>query len=360
MSGHEFLFPPPPPPPPPLATPNFPQNSQNTSFRGRGNRGNRGFRGRGQSGDTRGFRAGYNGSSGSHIYQRNDSQISNSGSLPLQGSNHTNNQGSGYPLPNYPPVQQPQYPESPQNGYGQQPQSYSPAGVTPASGGTFYGAPQRPQYYDGNLHNTAYSHNPPTYNAARLQEPYNYDARLSRANNPVQPMTVGPPIRMGFDTNQQGPYQQATFQPQRYPQQHQGRSNTYPHDRIDTRSPLQQNSSSNFRSNRRDSPNIFSGNRNRGQKRGHQDAFGEARLSASKANFKTQVAPAVPSFGIPLPVKPPAPETRKPKKKKRRHNQLGLTPKSLEHESSEEDENEIDEEAKLAAEADLSNSGLQQ
>lgn len=66
------------------------------------------------------------------------------------------------------------------------------------------------------------------------------------------------------------------------------------------------------------------------------------------------MAPAVPSFGIPLPVKPPTPqETGRRKKKKRRHNQLGLTPKTVEYESSEEEENDVDEEIKLAAAAGL-------
>jgi hypothetical protein len=70
--------------------------------------------------------------------------------------------------------------------------------------------------------------------------------------------------------------------------------------------------------------------------------------------MKTQVAPSVPSFGIPLPVKPPAPvETGRKRKKKRRHNQLGLTPKTVEHESSEEEGNDIDEEAKLAVAAGI-------
>jgi hypothetical protein len=77
--------------------------------------------------------------------------------------------------------------------------------------------------------------------------------------------------------------------------------------------------------------------------------------------MKTQVAPAVPSFGIPLPLKPPAPlETGRKRKKKRRHNQLGLTPKALEHESSEEEGNDIDEEAKLAVAAGFVGSEPQQ
>lgn len=355
MSAHEFFFPP-PPPPPPLATPNYAPNGQNPSFGGRGNRGNRGFRGRGQSGERRGFRAGHNESLGAPVYQRNDSHISNPSSHPTHRGNH----GNGYPLPNYPPVQQHQYAESPQIGYGQQPSNYPPAVVTPAPSRTYYGAPQRPQYYDGNSHNAGYSHNSPSYNVSYPHEPYKYDARPSRPSNPAQPLTAGPPIRMGFDTNQPSGYQQTAFQ--NNPQQLQSRPNPYSQNvRIDTRSPLQQNPAISFHSSRRDSPNPYHGNRNRGQKRGHQDAFGEARQSTLKANSKTQVAPAVPSFGIPLPVKPPTPETiRRPRKKKRRYNQLGLTPKSLEHESSEEDENDIDEEAKHATASSLPSSGQQQ
>lgn len=58
----------------------------------------------------------------------------------------------------------------------------------------------------------------------------------------------------------------------------------------------------------------------------------------------------MPSFSNPLPLKPPIPqlEDKKPsKKKKRRVNQLGLTPKDQEHISSSEEE-DADEEVKLA------------
>jgi hypothetical protein len=43
---------------------------------------------------------------------------------------------------------------------------------------------------------------------------------------------------------------------------------------------------------------------------------------------------------------PPAVDAANPRKKKRKHNQLGLTPKTEDHESSEEDD--VDEESKLA------------
>jgi len=80
-------------------------------------------------------------------------------------------------------------------------------------------------------------------------------------------------------------------------------------------------------------------------KRDHSSAFNKPQSTVPR----TPAAPAVPSFGNPLPSKPPpaADATRKPKKRKRKHNQLGLTPKTEEHESSEEEE-DADEESKLA------------
>ena len=81
-------------------------------------------------------------------------------------------------------------------------------------------------------------------------------------------------------------------------------------------------------------------------KRDHFSAFGKPQSTGPR----TPAPPAVPSFGNPLPSKPPAPSdaTRAPKKKKRQHNQLGLTPKTEEHESSEEEDG-VDEESKFAS-----------
>jgi hypothetical protein len=80
-------------------------------------------------------------------------------------------------------------------------------------------------------------------------------------------------------------------------------------------------------------------------KRDHTSAFNKPQSTVPR----TPAPPAVPSFGNPLPSKPPpaADATRKPKKRKRKHNQLGLTPKADDHESSEEEE-DVDEESKLA------------
>jgi hypothetical protein len=85
---------------------------------------------------------------------------------------------------------------------------------------------------------------------------------------------------------------------------------------------------------------------NNNNKRDHTSAFSKPQSSIPR----TPAPPAVPSFGNPLPSKPPpaADVTRKPaKKRKRKHNQLGLTPKTDDHESSEEEE-DVDEEIKLA------------
>lgn len=80
-------------------------------------------------------------------------------------------------------------------------------------------------------------------------------------------------------------------------------------------------------------------------KRDHASAFDKPQKNVPR----TPAPPPVPSFGNALPCKPPpaADVTRKNKKRKRKHNQLGLTPKTEEHESSEEEE-DMDEESKLA------------
>ena len=164
---------------------------------------------------------------------------------------------------------------------------------------------------------------------------------------------MGPPIRMGFDEHRES--RQTQHQP--YPPTMNG-PNPYQNGTYHgSGSPYPQNPSIDDHPPRHDSPNPFAGHRG-GQKRRHGDAFGKSRNN----NPKGQAAPAVPSFGgpLPLPVKPPVPldNPKKSKKKKRRHNQLGLTPRVVEHESSEEDD-DVDEEARLAAVAAGSAQGSQ-
>lgn len=82
---------------------------------------------------------------------------------------------------------------------------------------------------------------------------------------------------------------------------------------------------------------------NYGQKRPYSAAFNKPATSL----LRPQAAPAVPSFGGDILAQSdsrPTPSST-PKKKPRKHNQLGLTPASQDHESSSDD----DEEAKLAS-----------
>ncbi|RAL01547.1 CCCH zinc finger protein [Aspergillus ibericus CBS 121593] len=149
-------------------------------------------------------------------------------------------------------------------------------------------------------------------------------------NQPVQTPMMGPPMRWGFEhTGPAGSFAGAQRSPQRG-----GRPfNNY-----------------NAQSSTGDRPPNYA------NKRDHSSAFGKPQSVAPRI----PAPPPVPSFGNPLPSKPPPPvdTSRKPKKKKRKHNQLGLTPKTDEHESSEE-EDDADEEARLAAGAAGASASLQ-
>lgn len=92
----------------------------------------------------------------------------------------------------------------------------------------------------------------------------------------------------------------------------------------------------------------------RGSKRGYGEAFGRGRQVQSAS--KGHAPPCVPSFGgaLPLPTKPEplSAELKGGKEQKRKYNQLGLTPKTGEHELSDDaEEDDQDEETRLAATA---------
>jgi hypothetical protein len=81
------------------------------------------------------------------------------------------------------------------------------------------------------------------------------------------------------------------------------------------------------------------------RKRPYSTAFAKAPATGPRP----QAAPAVPSFNAGIPLSLPSKPTEPPpvkNKKPRKHNQLGLTPASQDHDSSTDDENE---EAKLAS-----------
>ncbi|KAE8372369.1 hypothetical protein BDV26DRAFT_297932 [Aspergillus bertholletiae] len=152
------------------------------------------------------------------------------------------------------------------------------------------------------------------------QAPTYHTATPSHQNGPhsVQPSMMGPPMHWGYNNaGSTGAYTAPPHGSQRGPRPY----------------------------------NAYSNQASRGgsamphMKRDHASAFGKPQ----NVTPRVPAPPSVPSFGNPLPSKPPPPAdaTRKPKKKKRKHNQLGLTPKTEEHESSEE-EDDVDEESRLA------------
>lgn len=344
MSSQQFVFPPPPPPPaPPQATSTFihhrgSSNGRGDSSRGRGNRSDRGFqgRGRGQGNVKFGSRGGNN----SNEYQRGIGYPSS----------------SGYPLPEYPSVQQSQHIAHLNNGYNQHPSTYSPTVLSTPNNRAIYDNTQHsaqhpPQYLNSNLAPASYAENSLSYGTSYVpHDSRHYSVGPLRQDTPSQPVVQGHSIRVGFPGGHPDSYQHGHIKAQLFPPPISvGAPSSQFISPANTRPPFRQPQSNLH--NHRDSTNHISSHRSRGQKRGHQDAFSRSTAS-TKPVIKTQVAPAVPSFGIPLPVKPPVPlETIRKRKKKRRHNQLGLTPKTVEHESSEEDGNDVDEEAKLAVAA---------
>ena len=324
MSSQNFVFPPPPPPPPQVGPQQFPPYSQPSYQQSYGAQGfgSGGYRGRGRGGGFRGSRGASN-YAGQPPRNNGYSGNSNNPGAPTNGYTAGN-----YPLPNYPPVQQPQYPSQIHNGnrYG------TPSDYSNGPANNHYNTPN--QFYRPGPSNSR----PP------LQQPYQPADTTS--------VVMGPPIRMGFDrerSSHHSNHHSPGSQVQPYSQVTPQNRGSYPIPEQPINLPHQlQNSSTDPRLARHSPPNSFPGNRGRGHKRVHSDAFGPKHRTPLRA----PAPPAVPSFGNPLPIKPPVPQEngKKPRKKKRKHNQLGLTPKAEEHESSEEEEEEdVDEEAKLAA-----------
>ena len=351
MSDTRFTFPPPPPPPPPAAS----QFQSGYSQPARGNRGYNGQRtrgGRDSHGNARGEGRGgsaYGHFSSSHSPNRYGGN--NDGHSSSESSSHTSrepaNANGRYPLPNYPSIQQPQYPSNLRQEYGQQLPNYAP---------TFSGLHRPTNEYSMNWQNPpAGSHlNPKFLNQFQNQGgplaqstiPTYQSAKFEQYGFTGQPQPMGPPIRMGFSDNQYG--QQAS--PDQY-------TNNVSPPSLNGGSTIPQISTSPYQPGIPDFTNHFSNHRKRGLKRGRSEASSRSQTQ----NPEPQAAPAVPAFGgpLPLPSKPPSivEPSQKPRRKRRKHNQLGLTPKTEEHESSEEEEDDADEESKLAANASGSSNG---
>ena len=298
MASSNFEFPPPPPPPPVIATQNYaPPSHNNSNFqygRGRGQ-----GQGRSRGGNFRGQRGGIHGG-----YGYGGQPSPNYGQGPYNDGGGQYPVNNAYPLPNYPAASQIQNQHA-----GQWQQPYTSTSPYPPNGQAF------------GQQASAYSAQNPGYNGQ------NYAANLSvpprssyQPNHGPRPVIMGPPMRLGFNSNQQPANQPFSNLPSC-------------------------GVGSSYQSNRHQSPNGLVDTGGRGQKRAHGNAFPRSRSTIPKM----PAAPAVPSFGLPLPQQVSVIDgDKRLKKKKRKHNQLGLTPRTEEHESSEE-EDDVDEEVKLAA-----------
>ena len=364
MSGQPFSFPPPPPPPPPSVAFQPPPGHSQPAY------GHYGPHTRGSNGSRANPRAGHRGGQRYGQYGRSQSVNHSSGNHTGRGryngsqsSNYTSH-GSGYannryPLPNYPSVQQPQYPPNLRQSYGQHLPNYfqTTTGTQQYSDDKSING-QQPQIHGGE----APLHSIPLYSMHSHQErnpqpspqAQVYQTTRSDQNGFVShPPPMGPPMHLGFNVDQYD--QQAQHSPQLTatgtPLFHNGPASGG--------DPLHRQKSP--PNHRYGESNRFPGYRGRGSNRGRGEALGRSQNN----NSMTRAAPAVPSFGgplpLPLPLKPPSSteSSRRPRRKRRKHNQLGLTPKTEEHESSEEEEDDADEESKLAASANTASSGGQ-
>jgi len=352
MSGQPFTFPPPPPAPPQVSQSYAAYSQPQQGSHGYGARQNRGGRGRwdhARGGNRGGSRGGSFGSS--HVTSSHGGYpMGNTRQLGSQnaefGTQHASQEQDGYPLPNYPPVQLPQYPPNIRQDYGQQTSNFTQNSSSQHSQMRYPSHDQHTQqYYSGQQPCPPHGYGSPAngvHSAAQSpprmsSQPQNFNGFAS------QPEPMGAAMRMGFQDDRQSHHSQTLPQPTS--------SGTIPFPNGSPNSndsAYQNNDFQNFQHGSRGFQNPFPGHRGRGQKRGYGEAFGRSKP-------RPQAPPAVPSFGsaLSLPVKPPAPQdhSRKSRKKKRKHNQLGLTPKAEEHESSEEEEDDVDEESKLAAAA---------
>ncbi|CRG92172.1 CCCH zinc finger protein [Talaromyces islandicus] len=322
MASQGFSFPPPPPPPPPQqqqqqqapgyanAAPSY-GNYNGYPQRG-GYRGGNFNRGRGRGGMSRGGRGG-----GGYNNYRGQQGGSGGGAGGVGGG--------GY------------------NGYS--PASSVPVQSLVTAPNYYAGAASHPPSQPPSSAAQAYSRTP-----ASTYPPTNYDGR-HRADSAAQAMghgnnmpatqgqpggaparglpgsahaMVAPPMHWGYDSNT-------------------GASGFYP----GSTNGLGYSAQQSYQGHGHGNVQGGTGYKNHGHKRTYSSSFGKSTSNVPRA----PAPPAVPSFGVPLPAKPPqATDASKKiaKKKKRKFNQLGLTPNTEEHESSAE-EDDVDEEARFTA-----------
>ena len=328
-------FPPPPPAPPPAQNFPLPHDPSNPNgFRGRGSRGHRGGGFQARSGNSNRSRGGYSRTVsntrgyGGHYGHPN-------GSFDQQNARHSGPSNrfteANSAKPAYLPFAQPQPPQNLRNSIRTAQAYQQPVhggfvdqnGEAPQNAGN-YGSPASGEYRVNNFQLSASSNSHP---GAIIGEP----------------TLRGPTIRIGFNQQHNGIHSELNFQNA----QQNSRPGGYRH-------PYSSNGQNGLPAPHHSPQNTFQNYGGRGRKRGHSEAF--VRGGRAQGPPKGQAPPAVPNFGGPLslPTKPPAPQGEKKlrRKKKRKHNQLGLTPRAEEHESSDEVEEDIgDEETRLAAAA---------
>ncbi|OAT08252.1 CCCH zinc finger protein [Blastomyces gilchristii SLH14081] len=341
MSSGGFSFPPPPPPPPPQAgPPSFPGHAPTTPY-------NQNQRGRGAGGYQRGRGRGnaHRSGRGNHMGGPSHGPPHNMNFTPASGNRYG---ARSHPHPHTPP-------NHPSPEYNQQgpPVHYAPPQSQP-------NYPSVPPYAQPPSHlpppQNAYSQPVPIQYPSRHPAPhpaaYNPPAPMHRhapsPNHHPQPHVMPPPMRWGFENAiQSSPYPAPNLRAPKYggyPDMRDSKPPHHPprqsHDRHGSRPSQEYNSfPSTNQFNRGDK---FA---NRANKRPYSNAFGGPQASSTRPTAPLPV----PSFGSSLPSKPPpsVDATKKHRKKKRKYNQLGLTPQTEEHESSEE-EDDVDEETKLS------------
>uniref|UniRef100_A0A093V105 Reticulocyte-binding protein 2 like a n=1 Tax=Talaromyces marneffei PM1 TaxID=1077442 RepID=A0A093V105_TALMA len=291
-SQQDFSFPPPPPPPPPSTQQQFPQAGSHLGQNAYNHRGGSGRGGAGGGGFRGRGRGGVN-------------RGGRGGASHPNYRGHNNQQGmynGGYTVPSNAPKYY-------QNGsqYGSPaPHIFPPvnqgfAAQTHATPITY-----TPRNYDGLYQNAQ--------NGATVPIP-SYTGHQSHSAVPVGASVIAPPMHWGYDKSGAGGF---------YPG-----SMTY-------QSPL---------------PHSHPQANNYQNQSGHKRRYSSTFEKSTSQGPRPTAPPAVPSFGVPLPAKPPQPAEnlrQAQKKKKRKFNQLGLTPKTEEHESSDE-EDDADEESRLAS-----------
>ncbi|MCJ1378422.1 hypothetical protein MMC17_001520 [Xylographa soralifera] len=320
MTSTNFVFPPPPPPPPPPSASiegypspsnqvhsgnTYPANRRGGQYGGRGSSSIRGW-------PPRGSRSGRSRDSSSYSNLSINAQQSGSrGGFNNQYNSRVQHYSNG--SGQYPP-QQYQAQHLQQNGYGQRAYGFSNSPYVPAHGGITPSNPHpsnRRHVEDGIVRqNATDASSIGNWRGSEHQGPN----RESLYN--TKPPLMGPPIRMGFPgtgwTNSVQQHGQ-TFG-QVVPQSSKP---------VETKFPAQQGP---------------------GQQRTSSAACNRPRNVISG----TLALPSVPEFGTAIAIAhPPNLEKAHKPRKKRKHNQLGLTPKTEDHESSEDED--VDEELKLAA-----------